>query len=211
MKKVFLLIAWLMAIGLQAEEKEALLYYSDSSSSSKRVKWAMNYKNIAYQLVDVSPLSESEEYRKINPMKKVPALYIDGRTLSQSVAILEYLEDTRPQRPLLPSDPYQKTIVRQLVQMIACDIQPLQNGAVLLHVDNGREWARFWIERGFKGVEVFLSQHAGTYSVGDTLTMADFFLYPQILNARKYGVDLEQYPNIFRIGKLLDKESWHHS
>lgn len=209
MKKVFLLIAWLMAIGVQAEEKKVLLYYSDSSSSSKRVKWAMNYKDIAYQLVDVSPLSE--EYRKINPMKKVPALYIDGRTLSQSVAILEYLEDTRPQPPLLPADPYQKAIVKQLVQMIACDIQPLQNGAVLLRVDNGREWARFWIERGFRGVEVFLSQHAGIYSVGNTLTMADFFLYPQILNARKYGVDLEQYPNISRIGKLLDKESWHHS
>lgn len=203
MKKILLITLCISSLYAEVKEDKTLLYYSDVSSSSKRVKLAMDYKGIPYQLVTTDPTEQSDAYRKINPMKKVPALYIDGRFLSQSVAILEYLEETRPERPLLPSTPYERAIVRQLVQIIACDIQPLQNGAVLQYVNNGKGWARFWIERGFKGVEAFLSQHAGKYSIGNSLTMADLFLYPQLQNAEKYGVDLKQYEQLNRVKEEL--------
>lgn len=203
MRLLFLFITCTTMVCAESSKDDVILYFSDASSSSLRVKLALDYKGIKYHLVDVNLLDEEDHYRKINPMKKVPALFIDGRTLSQSVAILEYIEETRPEKPLLPSLPYERALVRQLVQIVACDIQPLQNGAVLLQVSDGPAWAKYWIHRGVIGVEAFLSEHAGKYSVGNSVTMADFFLYPQILNVRNYGVDLKQYKELDRVAKNL--------
>lgn len=117
-------------------------------------------------------------------MLQVPALRIDGVTLSQSLAIIEYLEETRPSPALLPRDPVQRARCRMISDHITSGIQPLQNLAVLKKVGDGsQEWAQHFITRGFQALEQLLQDTAGRYCVGDEVTMADLCLVPQVANA----------------------------
>jgi len=175
----------------------------------------MNLKEIPYDIKPISLIKSGgeqhcNEYREVNPMEQVPALQIgelplkahskrktpltsyaspspDGHTLIESVAIMHYLEETRPQRPLLPQDVHKRAKVREIVEIICSGIQPLQNLIVLIHVgeEKKKEWAQHWITRGFRAVEKALSTSAGKYCVGDEISMADCCLVPQVFNARR--------------------------
>ncbi|KAH8417385.1 hypothetical protein KR222_009955, partial [Zaprionus bogoriensis] len=188
-----------------------VLFSFYNSSCSWRVRIALGLKRIQYTTTPISLFEEdathcyTDEYRKINPMQQVPALYIDGHTLCDSVAIMQYLEETRSQYPLLPEDPVKRAKVREIVQIICSGIQPLQNVGVLKYLPKGEglPWARQWINHGFQGLEKVLSESAGKYCVGDEFSMADCCLVPQVYNARRYAVNLDPYPTIVRIDQEL--------
>ncbi|KAJ3636748.1 hypothetical protein MTP99_000262 [Tenebrio molitor] len=188
-----------------------VLYSYWRSSCSWRVRIALNLKEIPYDIKPVSLIKaggeqHSNEFREINPMEQVPALQIDGATLVESLSILSYLEETRPQRPLLPPDVVKRAKVREICEVIASGIQPLQNLVVLIHVgeEKKNEWAQHWINRGFRAVEKLLSASAGKYCVGDEITLADCCLIPQVFNARRFHVDLRPFPIILRIDRELE-------
>uniref|UniRef100_A0ABI7ZPM4 maleylacetoacetate isomerase n=1 Tax=Felis catus TaxID=9685 RepID=A0ABI7ZPM4_FELCA len=147
----------------------------------------------------------SEEFQALNPMKQVPALKIDGITIGQSLAIIEYLEETRPTPRLLPQDPKKRAHVRMISDLIAGGIQPLQNLSVLKQVgqENQLTWAQKAITSGFNALEQILQSTAGRYCVGDEVSMADLCLVPQVANAERFKVDLTPYPTISRINKTL--------
>ena len=136
---------------------------------------------------------------------------IDGHTLAESMAIIEYLEECHPgDRSLFPSDSYLKCKTRQICEIINSGIQPIQNLSVLNKVkeDYGgdqAEWAKFWINKGLKSVEAAISETKGTYCVGDEPTAADWFLIPQIYNANRFSVDMTQFPNIQEVVSNLEQ------
>ena len=156
-------------------------------------------------------------FAAISPTRRVPALEIDGLTLVQSPAILEYLEETRPEPPLLPREAGARARVRALCALVGCDIQPLGNRAVLKRVAGALPegaspeeraaardaWARHWIAEGFAALEALLANGAGRFCVGDELTLADVFLEPQGYNAARFGVDLAPFPTIARVLRNL--------
>nr|XP_017010682.2 probable maleylacetoacetate isomerase 1 [Drosophila takahashii] len=188
-----------------------ILYSYWSSSCAWRVRIALAIKKIEYEIKPTSLLrtvsghAYTDEYRKVNPLQKVPSLKIDGLTLCDSVAIMHYLEETRPQPALLPLKPANRAKVREIVELICSGIQPLQNIPVqeLVGKDQGLKWAQHWITHGFKGMEQVISQSAGKFCVGDELTMADLCLVPQVRNAIRFKVDLGPYPNIVRLNQEL--------
>ncbi|XP_018047360.1 PREDICTED: probable maleylacetoacetate isomerase 2 [Atta colombica] len=190
-----------------------VLYSYWRSSCSWRVRIALNLKEIPYDIKPVNLVKSggeqhSNEFREINPMEKVPALHIDNHTLIESLNILQYLEETRPNRSLMPVDPIKRARVREICEIIASGIQPLQNIGLLTHVGEERktEWAQNWITRGFTAVEKLLLSSAGKYCVGDEITLADCCLVPQIYNARKFHVDLKPFSTILRVDRHLE----HH-
>lgn len=187
------------------------LYHFWRSSASWRVRWALSIKGIPYTSVPVDILAGEQragEHQARNPMGHVPALFIDGRTLAESVAILEYLEETRPEVPLYPKDPWARARVRQMVEIINSAIQPLQNLIVQgKHSQDPAEqkaFSVFFNERGLAAYEALLGvvaeEHGqGRFSLGDTLTAADVFLIPQVATSRRFGVDLTKYTRILAI------------
>ncbi|KAJ6661268.1 hypothetical protein lerEdw1_015405 [Lerista edwardsae] len=185
---------------------------------------ALALKGIAYDQIPVNLVKDegqqfTPEFRAVNPMQQVPALKIDGVILSQSffyplqLAIIEYLEETRPQTRLLPQDPKKRAQVRMISDHIASGIQPLQNLTVLQQIGEKKlEWAQHYISRGFKALEQILQETAGRYCVGDEVTMADLCLVPQVYNANRFKVDLAPYPTISKINKaLLELEAFQTS
>ncbi|XP_069591886.1 maleylacetoacetate isomerase isoform X2 [Ranitomeya imitator] len=186
-----------------------LLFSYFRSSCSWRVRIALALKGIEYDLRPVNLIQDggqqrTDEYKHVNPMQQVPALRIDGVTLSQSLAIIEYLEETRPLPPLLPGDPLKRGQCRMLSDHIASGIQPVQNLDVLQRVgDKKLEWAQHYITRGFQALELLLQDTAGHYCVGDEVTMADLCLVPQVANADRFHVDMTPYPTISRINQAL--------
>jgi maleylacetoacetate isomerase len=192
--------------------EKPILYSYWRSSCSWRVRISLAWKSIDYEYVAVHLVEggqHDDEYKaKRNPMAQVPSLHIDDVTLSQSVAILEYLEETRShngQSSLLPADAKLRAKVRQVVELINSGIQPIQNFAVLKKIgDEGKiKWGCHWIHKGFVALEAVLAASSGSYCVGDSVTLADAVLVPQVYNARRFGVELEQFPNIVRIDKAL--------
>jgi len=188
-----------------------MLYSFWRSSCSYRVRIALNLKEIPYEIKAVSLVKNggeqhSDQFRELSPMPQVPVLEIDGHRLIESLNIMHYLEETRPQRPLMPQDVVKRARVREICEVIASGIQPLQNLFVLIQVGESKklEWAQLFINRGFRAVEKLLSSTAGKYCVGDELTLADCCLVPQVFNARRYGVDLRPYPIILRIDRDLE-------
>ncbi|RKP08106.1 glutathione S-transferase [Thamnocephalis sphaerospora] len=147
----------------------------------------------------------SDEYRAVNPNQLMPTLIIDGHTLTQSSAILEYLEEARPQTPLLPKNPADRAKVRAICAIIGCDIQPVQNLRVLNRVgeEGKNEWGHHWVTIGFTALEKELTKTAGKYCFGDQITMADIYLAPQVYNATRFGVDVSKFPTIARIDSNL--------
>ncbi|CAD5123286.1 DgyrCDS11645 [Dimorphilus gyrociliatus] len=189
-----------------------VLYSYFRSSASWRVRIALSLKKIDYDykpvhLVKDGGFQNTEEYREINPMRQVPSLVIDGHTLTQSIPIIEYLDETVADGPdLLPKDPVLRAKARALAETINSGIQPIQNLSVLNKIGETKvEWAKYWIERGFDNLEKMLEKTAGKYSVGDVVTIADLCLVPQIYNAERFKVPTSNYPNIARIGENLEK------
>ncbi|NP_001088856.1 glutathione S-transferase zeta 1 L homeolog [Xenopus laevis] len=195
-----------------------LLYGYFRSSCTWRVRIALAFKGIEYDqqainLVKDGGLQLSDEYKQVNPMQQVPALHIDGVTLSQSLAIIEYLEETRPNPPLFPREPKKRAQVRMISDQIASGIQPLQNLCVLQKIgETKQEWAKHFITRGFQALEKMLQITSGSYCVGDEVTVADLCLVPQVANAVRFKVDLSPYPTIVRINEsLLQMEAFQVS
>lgn len=186
------------------------LYTFFRSSAAFRVRIALNYKGIAYEPVFVH-LAKGEhhraEYRARNPQQLVPTLEDGARLLTQSLAIIEYLEETHPNPPLLPEDPAGRARVRSLALLVACEIHPLNNLRTLtylrksLGLDEERvsAWYRHWIADGLARLEAELTAKAGRYCHGDAPTMADCCLVPQVFNARRYDCDLAPYPVLMRV------------
>lgn len=190
------------------------LYSYFRSSSAWRVRIALAWKGIPYEYAAVNLLKgeqRSFEFGIVNPLHAVPALVIDGHTLAESLPIVEYLEETRPAPALLPHHPFLRAKARQIAELVASDTQPLQNLRVLEKLDReykagdeGRKaWARHWIAEGLGVVEKVLGETAGTYCVGEQVTVADVFLVPQVANARRFGVDLAPFPGVVRIDATL--------
>ncbi|KAM9651944.1 maleylacetoacetate isomerase isoform 2-T2 [Morphnus guianensis] len=186
-----------------------ILYSYFRSSCSWRVRIALALKGIAYDVVPVNLLKDggqqfSAEFKAVNPMQQVPALKIDGITLSQSLAIIHYLEDTCPNPRLLPQDLKKRAQVRMIADHIVSGIQPLQNLSILKQMGEKKmEWARNCIASGFQALEQTLQHTAGRYCVGDEVSMADLCLVPQVFNAERFKVDMGPYPTITRINKAL--------
>uniref|UniRef100_A0AAA9TXU3 Maleylacetoacetate isomerase n=2 Tax=Bos taurus TaxID=9913 RepID=A0AAA9TXU3_BOVIN len=211
----------LLPLGLRGllQPNQPILYSYFRSSCSWRVRIALALKNIDYETVAINLTKDggqqfSGEFQALNPMKQVPALKIDGITIGQSLAIIEYLEETRPTPRLLPWDPKKRAQVRMVSDLIASGIQPLQNLSVLKQVgqENQLTWAQQAITSGFNALEQILQSTAGRYCVGDEVSMADLCLAPQVANADRFKVDLTPYPTISRINKsLLALEAFHVS
>jgi len=194
------------------------LYSYYRSSSSYRVRIALNLKNLDYEIQPIHLLQDggqqfSEQFSKINAAHKVPALNHDGNIVAQSVAIIEYLDAISDGAPIFPQSPFEKAQARQLIEIINSDIQPLQNLAVLkkLVKDHGFSdqekfgWIQHWITLGFKSFEDVASKTAGTFCIGDSPSAVDCFLIPQVYNAERFEVDMSLFPTISRINKTALK------
>lgn len=190
-----------------------VLYSYFRSSAAYRVRIALNIKQIPYtykpvHLVRNGGEQHSDQYLRLNPSELVPTL-VDGDTvLTQSMAIMEYLEEAYPDRvALLPASTKARAQVRALAQLIACDIHPLNNLRVLNYLkqeladqpNQVAAWYSHWIHTGFKALEKLLINSSGEFCVGDQPTIADCCLVPQVYNAYRYKLDLSDYPTILRI------------
>jgi maleylacetoacetate isomerase len=180
------------------------------SSASYRVRIALGLKGLAYQNVPVNLLEgdhKSADYRAQNPQGFVPMLEVDGLRITQSLAIIAYLDATRPEPPLLPANPADAAHVRAMALTIACDIHPINNLRVIKYLA-GRlgqeqsvrdEWYRHWIREGFTALETMAQAHAGRLLFGDAPTLADVCLAPQMYNARRFDVALDAFPTLARV------------
>jgi maleylacetoacetate isomerase len=186
-----------------------LLFDYFRSSASYRVRIALNLKGVGHERVPVNLVDGAQraaDYRAVNPQALVPALEIDGHRLTQSLAIIFYLDQTRPEPPLLPAGPAEAAHVRALALAVACDIHPLNNLRVLHYLKRplGQEqaarddWYRHWIAEGFAALEAMAAPRAGRFLFGDAPTLADVCLVPQMFNARRLDTPLEAYPTLVR-------------
>ena len=190
------------------------LYGYWRSSAAYRVRIGLNLKGLDYALAPVHLLRDggqqhAPDYVALNPQQLVPSLRDGERVLTQSLAILEYLEETRPQPPLLPADAVGRARVRALAQLVACDIHPLNNLRVLQFFDRQwnvpqperDDWVLHWMREGFTAMEAMLaaSPDTGRYCHGDTPGLADCCLLPQLYNARRFKLDLDAFPTLLRI------------
>ena len=193
------------------------LYTYFRSSAAYRVRIALNLKGLDYEAQPVHLLRDggqqlADAYRAVNPSKLLPTLEDgDGAVIGQSLAILEYLEETRPQTPLLPADPAGRARVRALALTVVADTHPLGNLRVLKYLTGEMglseelklAWHRHWLRSGLATLEALLDGDArtGLYSHGDTPTLADCCLVPQVFNAQRFEVDMTPYPTVTRINE----------
>ncbi|HEX8640776.1 MAG TPA: maleylacetoacetate isomerase [Allosphingosinicella sp.] len=178
------------------------------SSASYRVRIALALKGIEYERVAVNLLEgeqKAEDYRARNPQGFVPMLEADGLRLTQSLAIMGWLEARWPEPRLLPADPAEAAHVRALALAIVCDIHPLNNLRVLKRLsalgveqEQRNEWYRHWVSEGFAALEALAAPRAGRFLFGDDPTLADVCLVPQMYNARRFAVPVEDYPTLAR-------------
>ena len=192
--------------GTPSPQSELTLYHYWRSSASWRVRWALEHKKIPYRPIAVDLLKGEQnlpEFLAINPAGQVPALIINGQAYSESLAILEFLEEKYPHVPLLPVDPVARMNVRQLCMLIVAGTHPLQNllpqARHSSDPEQRRQFARFFIERGITAYEKKIESTAGSYSIGGHLTLADLCLIPQLYNAIRYDINFTHLSNINRI------------
>ena len=194
---------------------DAVLYGYFRSTAAYRVRIALNLKGLSadHRFVHLRKGEQTQEsYRKINPAGLVP-YWIDGDLqLAQSLAIIEYLDETHPQPPLLPPDAKGRAVARDIALVAVSDIHPIGNLRVLnrlieMGVDEATRaaWSRHWIETGFDAIEARLSQLPGPFCLGETPTLADICLVPQVFNARRFGVDLAPYRRILGVDAAAAK------
>jgi maleylacetoacetate isomerase len=198
-------------------ENTMKLYTLFRSSAAFRVRIALNLKGIRYESLATALLENEHrkpDYLAVNPQGLIPALDIGGQVLSQSLAIIEYLDETHPTTPLLPADPLSRARIRSMSLSIACDIHPLNNLRVLNYLKNELEqnndavnaWYRHWITEGFRGLETQAREYsqAQRHLFGDTVSMADVCLVPQMFNARRFKTDLTPFPTLVAISTHLE-------
>jgi len=187
------------------------LYSYFRSSAAYRVRIALNLKGIAYETASVHLVKDGghnrrPEYRAVNPQMRVPALVTDtGEVLIQSLAIIDYLDETRPDPPLLPKDPIARAKARALADIVACDIHPLNNTSPLRYLKRVLHqeqiaidaWYHHWVTEGFEALEALVAP--SPYCCGSAVTIADILLVPQVYNARRLKVPLDAFPKITAI------------
>lgn len=198
-------------------DDELRLYSYWRSSAAYRVRIGLNLKGLAYQTVPVHLVRDggeqhAEEFRALNPQELVPVLMHGDRAMRQSLAILEYLDETWPESPLLPAASRNRQRVRAIAQAVACEIHPLNNLRVLQYFGDvwnvptaERDgWVRHWIGTGFQAIEAMLAGHpsTGRFCEGDRPGMADCCLVPQVYNARRFGVEMGAFPTIEKIEQV---------
>lgn len=182
------------------------------SSAAYRVRIALNLKGIDYVQVshDLRAGKQRDaDYLAIAPHGLVPALEVEGRTLIESPAILEWIDGQWPEPPLLPGDAHEVAVVRAMAALIGCDIHPLNNLRVLNRLqsrfhaskDQVKEWVRHWIAEGFAPLEQMVARHGAGFAYGSGPTLADCYLVPQLYNAGRFGVDLSTYPRLVAAGE----------
>jgi maleylacetoacetate isomerase len=184
------------------------LYSYFRSSAAYRVRIALNLKGLPYEIVPIHLTKEGghqhkPEFRAINPQMRVPALELSGgEVLTQSLAIIEYLDEIHPEPPLLPADALERAKVRAVAQMVACDIHPLNNTSPLRYLKRTLKheqpeidaWYHHWVTVGFEAVEAMIAP--GPYACGAHVTLADICLVPQVANARRLNVSLDKFPKV---------------
>ena len=190
------------------------LYTFFRSSASYRVRIALNLKGLAHEQIPIHLRRGGGEqfspaYKAVNPQALVPAMEDGGRFLNQSLAIIEYLEERYPEPPLLPKDPADRATVRAMALVIACEVHPIQNLRVLNYLRSelkqpeaeANRWAQHWIALGFSALEqmVLSAPSRGKFCFGDSPTLADLCLVPQLSNARRFNCDLSPYPTLVQI------------
>jgi len=177
------------------------------ASAPYRVRIGLNLKGVDYEVAPVDLVAgqqKSEAYHAVNAQDLVPSLVLeDGRVLTQSLSILEWLEETQPGPALLPADAFDRQVVRAMAFIVACDIHPVNNLRILkalagLGVEEParNSWARRWISEGFAALEPMIARHGAGYAFGDAPTLADACLVPQVYNAARFAVDLTPFPAI---------------
>ncbi len=192
------------------------LYGYFRSSAAFRVRIALNLKGLSYDLVPIHLVKDggqhkSASYRAINPQMRVPALVLSGGdTLVQSLAIIEYLDETFPDPALLPADAVARARVRAVSQIVACDIHPLNNSGTLAYLRKLSheqatidEWVTSWITAGFEAIETMI--RPGPYAFGAHVTIADLCIVPQVFNARRFKVPLDRFPKIVAVDAACGK------
>lgn len=195
------------------------LYTYFRSSAAYRVRIALNLKGLDWEAVPIHLArnggeQHGEDFRAVNPAGLVPVLNDNGTVLSQSIAIIEYLDERHPQPSLLPGDAAARARIRQLALSVACDIHPINNLRVLQYLQRElgadeaqkNQWYKHWVEGGLAAIEAMLanSPATGAFCHGDTPTLADCCLIPQVFNARRFNCDLEPFPTIRRIAERCE-------
>jgi len=189
---------------------QLILYSYWRSSAAYRVRIALALKGLSYETRGVDLRVNDhlrDDFKDQNPQGFVPALIINDRTIIQSMAIIEALDEVYPTRPLLPSAPLDRAVVRAMSQIIACDIHPLNNLRVLrkLETELGfdeeakKTWMSQWICEGFSALETLISQYGQGFAFGDQPGLVECFLVPQAFNADRFGIDIREFTNILRV------------